>query len=145
MSSQFSQLSCRNFKTAEDRRRRDAAAALSVDSSGLNLCAWQVQEVGKATNRCPSLQRLHVKGKGILQPSVSMGTLIRCETPPLPLLCHHSPPRCEPAFLLPFEMWEKEKNRKRERNVTTQGSLQLLMPEGTIASPHSTYSTMKGK
>lgn len=88
----FSQLSLRSVKSTEGRSRRDAGAAVSVNSSGLNICAWQVQQVGKATNRCPSLQRLHVKGKGILQPSVSMGTLIRCEThSPLPLLCHHSP------------------------------------------------------
>lgn len=39
----FSQLSLRSVKSTEGRSRRDAGAAVSVNSSGLNICAWQVQ------------------------------------------------------------------------------------------------------
>lgn len=36
-------LSSRTFRESKGRNRRDAADALSVNSSRLNLCTWQVQ------------------------------------------------------------------------------------------------------
>lgn len=73
------------------------------------------------------------QGQRDLQPSVSMGTLIRCETQPLPLLCHHF------SHAVNLRVFSDLRRRGKHRHIAMQGSLQLRKPEESITFTQSLH------